>query len=30
MLVLDEYYAHLDEEERINWDDMYYDEVIRG
>ena len=29
MLTLDEYYAQLNEEEKINGDDMFYDEVIK-
>lgn len=30
MLTLDEYFAQLNEEEKINGDDMFYDEVIKG
>ena len=29
MLTLDEYYSKIDEEEKINGDDMFYDEVIK-
>lgn len=29
MLTLDEYYAQLNEEEKINGDDMFYDEVVK-
>lgn len=29
MLTLDEYYSKLDEEEAIDGDDMYYDEVVK-
>lgn len=29
MLTLDEHYAKLNEEEKINGDDMFYDEVIK-
>ena len=28
MLILDEYYAQLNEEEAIDGDDMYYEEVL--
>lgn len=28
MLTLDEYYAQLNEEEKINGDDMFYDDVV--
>lgn len=30
MLALDEYYSQLNEEEKINGDDMFYDEVIKA
>ena len=30
MLTLDEYFAQLNEEEKINGDDMFYDEVVNG
>lgn len=30
MLTLDEYYAQLNEEEKIDGDDMFYDEVVNG
>ena len=29
MLTLDEYYSKIDEEEKINGDDMFYDEVVK-
>lgn len=29
MLILDEYYAQLNEEEKIDGDDMFYDEVVK-
>ena len=29
MLTLDEYYSQLNEEERIDGDDMFYDEAIK-
>lgn len=29
ILTLDEYYAKLNEEEKINGDDMFYDEVVK-
>ena len=29
MSILDEYYAQLNEEEKINGDDMFYDEVVK-
>ena len=29
MLALDEYYSQLNEEEKINGDDMFYDEVVK-
>lgn len=29
MLILDEYYSQIDEEEKINGDDMFYDEVVK-
>lgn len=29
MLTLDEYYSQIEEEEKINGDDMFYDEVIK-
>lgn len=29
MLTLDEYYSQLNEEEKINGDDMFYDEVVK-
>lgn len=29
MLTLDEYYCKIDEEEAIDGDDMYYDEVVK-
>lgn len=29
MLTLDEYYAQLNEEEAIDGDDMFYDEVVK-
>ena len=29
MLTLDEYYAQLNEEEKINGDDMFFDEVVK-
>lgn len=28
MLTLDEYYSQIEEEEKINGDDMFYDEVV--
>lgn len=30
MSTLDEYYAQLNEEEKIDGDDMFYDEVVNG
>mgnify|MGYP003429070444 CR=1 FL=1 len=29
MLTLDEYYSRVEEEEKINGDDMFYDEVVK-
>lgn len=29
MLILDKYYAQIEEEEKINGDDMFYDEVVK-
>ena len=29
MLILDEYYSQIEEEEKINGDDMFYDEVVK-
>ena len=29
MLTLDEYFSQINEEEKINGDDMFYDEVIK-
>ena len=29
MLTLDEYYSQIEEEEKINGDDMFYDEVVK-
>lgn len=29
MLILDEYYSQINKEEKINGDDMFYDEVVK-
>lgn len=29
MLTLDEYFSQINEEEKINGDDMFYDEVVK-
>lgn len=29
MLTLDEYYSQIEEDEKINGDDMFYDEVVK-
>lgn len=29
MLTLDEYYSQIEEEEKINGDDMFFDEVVK-